>query len=182
MEYRERIISPTLRLALPRPEDAVALFGLVQRERAHLSVHLAWPPMVRRLEDTQATLRANLAAFDAGESAVYLLWLKGELAGVVSLNSITGSVGEIGYWLAERATGSGVMTQAVAGLMNWYLAGGRLDTFVLRCAVSNAPSNGVAQRLGFSFYQCEPRAEHIGTHWVNHNVYHWRAGRNPPVG
>lgn len=178
MDYRQRIISPTLRLALPREEDAPALFSLVQQERTHLSRHLAWPETVRCEADTLATVRANRRAYAAGESAVYLLWQQERLSGVLSLNSISGSVGEIGYWLAAALTGRGVMSRAVQALMTWYLEDGRLDTFILRCGVQNRPSNRVAQRLGFSFYQRQAQAEKVGERWVDHNVYHWRAGRN----
>ncbi|AHF74121.1 GCN5-related N-acetyltransferase [Candidatus Sodalis pierantonius str. SOPE] len=178
MDYRQRIIAPAFRLALPREEDAPALFHLVQQERAHLSRHLAWPETVRCEADTLATVRANRRAYAAGESAVYLVWLQERVSGVLSLNSISGSVGEIGYWLAAEMTGRGLMSRAVLALMTWYLADGRLDTFILRCGVENLPSNRVAQRLGFSFYLRQAQAEKISERWVDHNIYHWRAGRN----
>lgn len=75
-------------------------------------------------------------------------------------------------------TGRGLMSRAVLALMTWYLADGRLDTFILRCGVENLPSNRVAQRLGFSFYLRQAQAEKIGERWVDHNIYHGHAGRN----
>lgn len=83
MDYRQRIIAPAFRLALPREEDAPALFHLVQQERAHLSRHLAWPETVRCEADTLATVRANRRAYAAGESAVYLVWLQERVSGVL---------------------------------------------------------------------------------------------------
>jgi len=171
MDYQELAIPPSLRLSLPQESDAGDLFALVQQEKARLSRHLSWPPLIRDVKDTLANIRQNRADFADGRSAVYLVRWEDAIAGIVSYNTINDKQAEIGYWLAATYEGKGVMSRAVTALMDWYETAGRLDTFIIRCGVANRPSNRLAQRLGFVFDYCQVRAEKIGDQYVDHNVY-----------
>ncbi|MEA9392023.1 GNAT family N-acetyltransferase [Acerihabitans sp. TG2] len=171
MDYQELAIPPSLRLSLPREDDAEDLFLLVQQEKTRLSQHLSWPPLINDIKDTLANIRQNRADFADGRSAVYVVRWDGNIAGIVSYNTINDKQAEIGYWLATAYQGQGVMSHAVTALMDWYEAAGKLDTFIIRCGAGNRPSNRLAQRLGFVFDYCQVRAEKIGDHYVDHNVY-----------
>ncbi|WP_413734191.1 GNAT family N-acetyltransferase [Sodalis sp. RH21] len=171
MDYRELKCPPSLRLSLQQESDAADLFALVQLEKERLSRHLSWPRLINDVKDTLANIRHNRADFAEGRSAVYVLRWDEELAGILSYNTINDKQAEIGYWLAARHEGRGVMSTAVAALMDWYAAADRLDTFIIRCGVSNRASNRLAQRLGFEFDYRQVRAEKIGDCYVDHNVY-----------
>lgn len=179
LDYRELISPPSLILSLQQESDAPALFELVHAERERLGRHLSWPPLIHNVNDTLANIRHNRTEFTAGRSAVYVVRWEGDIAGILSFNTINDRQAEIGYWLAARHEGNGVMSRAVAALMSWYGDAGKLDTFIIRCGAANRPSNRLAQRLGFAFDYCQVRAEKIGDRYVDHNVYcrHYQPGK-----
>ncbi|NDL61878.1 GNAT family N-acetyltransferase [Acerihabitans arboris] len=170
-DYRELISPPSLKLSLQLESDAPAIFNLVREERERLGRHLSWPPLINEVGDTLANIRHNRADFAEGRSAVYVVRWDDAIAGILSFNTINDKQAEIGYWLAARFEGRGVMSRAVTALMAWYGDTGKLDQFIIRCGVANRPSNRLAQRLGFVFDYCQVRAEKIGDRYVDHNVY-----------
>lgn len=181
MNFEQLELPSGLQLRVQQDADAASLFAIIQAENTRLNQFLGWPPSVRSEQDALRTIRRNRQEFAAGEAAVYVIHFQQVLVGIVGLNTISGSVGEVGYWLTRAGEGRGLMSHAVSALMDWYLNVGRLDTFMVRCAVDNLPSNRLALRLGYHFYRCEPRAEIVRDAWVDHNVYHWRQGRNARV-
>lgn len=173
-DYRELISPPSLTLSLQQESDAPAIFALVHAERDRLGRHLSWPPLIQDVNDTLTNIRHNRTDFANGRSAVYVVRWDNAIAGILSFNTINDRQAEIGYWLAKRFEGQGVMYRAVSALMAWYGDAGKLDTYIIRCAVGNRPSNRLAQRLGFEFDYHQVRAEKIGDQYVDHNVYRWR--------
>lgn len=165
---------PHLTLALQEEQDASALFTLIEQEKPRLRQTLAWPDSVQQVEDTLATIRKNREDFFAGRSAVYLVRWQGEIAGVVSFNSLKGSRGEIGYWMAERFQGRGIASHAIHLLIDAFADAAILDTFIIKAATENQRSNALAQRLGFTFADRLPAAEKIGEKVYDQNRYHYQ--------
>ena len=75
------------------------------------------------------------------------------LIGMVSIGDIHERQGEIGYWLAPEARGTGAMSEAVALAIAYGFGaspdGLALDRIVWRALVGNAASAAVARRAGF---------------------------------
>jgi [ribosomal protein S5]-alanine N-acetyltransferase len=55
----------------------------------------------------------------------------------------------VGYWLLPEARGKGLATRALALVSRWALTNLDLDRLGLLTEVSNSPSQGVAERVGF---------------------------------
>ena len=63
---------------------------------------------------------------------------------------IEGARAEIGYWTAAPARGRGVATRAVALLRDWAQRELGVGELALLAHCDNRPSQGVAERAGFS--------------------------------
>lgn len=77
----------------------------------------------------------------------------GEVVAAVGLDvNPSDRAGRLGYWVAADARGRGVATRAAHLLCSWALAedGLRLERLELDAAATNAASNAVARRLGFT--------------------------------
>ena len=162
--------------------DAQALFDVVDANRAHLRQWLPWLDFVRRPEDELAFLE-RVDARAPGTALVSGIVVDDELAGVVGFNTIDDATAHaaIGYWLAERFGGRGIMTRCVAALIEHGFERLKLQTMDIRAATGNARSRAIPERLGFAFRGIIPQAEWLYDHHVDHAEYvltheAWRMG------
>jgi RimJ/RimL family protein N-acetyltransferase len=138
----------TLRTA--RPSDA----ALLRRWRSETSVREHQP-----LHDVStAQLRSDLAAQESndlyrglGERFVWIVEVGRSPCGWITL--VVGNwehgLGEIGYALTSSSQGRGVMTAALSTLLPELFLRAGLERIEARCAVGNAPSRRVLEKLGF---------------------------------
>lgn len=149
-------------LALLETRHVEALARLIDDNRARLSAFLPWA-RDNDLEATRRFVADSLQKFAHGNGFDAGLVVDGELAGVLSLHYINHVVGrtELGYWLAARFEGRGVMTRAVRGLLPLLFEEYRLNRIEIRCHPENVRSRAVAERLGFR-YEGTLRAMHAG--------------------
>ncbi|GAA1446827.1 hypothetical protein GCM10009617_29270 [Leifsonia poae] len=80
----------------------------------------------------------------------------GELNGMVGLDGIRDGEAELGYWLAPELRGTGLMSEAVAAVLEYAFAptgqdGLGLERVVWHAFTGNAASAAVARRAGFRF-------------------------------
>ena len=77
--------------------------------------------------------------------------MDGRLAGCVGLHGIDRShlSTAIGYWIAGEFEGRGLMTRAVRVLVEHAFGDLGLHRVEIRCAVGNARSRAIPERLGF---------------------------------
>ena len=83
---------------------------------------------------------------------IFGIWVDDELVGCTlfpSINARSGT-GEIGVLIAGPARGRGIVTRAVAAMLDWAFAERGLHRIEWRCAPANEPSRRIAQRLGFT--------------------------------
>lgn len=75
------------------------------------------------------------------------------LVGMIGLEGIEDGAGEIGYWLAPSARGRGVMSEAVAAVLDhaFDAEGVGLERVQWRAYRGNRPSAAVARGAGFRF-------------------------------
>ena len=151
-----------LALRLYEPEDAAPLLALIESAREHLGpwhafVHTAtlastaeWIAQVRREHAEQVSTQVAIVRGD-------------EIVGNVGFKPVDWEslVSELGYWLAPGEQGRGTMTRAVRAMLDhafgvWGL--GRVEVY---CAVQNARSRAIPERLGFIHEGTHRRAERV---------------------
>jgi len=152
-------------LRAARPEDAAAVFAVVDSNREHLRVWLPWVDGSQTAQDTRAFLEHDTELSAQGLGATYLIVDEGSLAGLAGLHNID-TVNRslmIGYWLAKRCEGRGLVTRACDRLIEVAFHESGFERIVIRCAVGNTRSAAVPKRLGFAFEGIERH----GQRWHN---------------
>lgn len=135
--------------------DSDELQALIERNRVRLARWIHWAH-AQTLKDTRAFIgRARAMEQDgSGHSRAIVRVRSGhdsdELAGVVGITvDRANQSAAIGYWLDEASGGKGVMTAAVAAVVEDGLQRYRLVRVEIRADVDNRASRAVAERLGF---------------------------------
>jgi RimJ/RimL family protein N-acetyltransferase len=150
-----------------RASDAPMLLPVLAADEAHLG---PWIPAAVATPVPLAELAARLERFagdfDASRSWRYAILTPDEavVLGEADLfpRAARGRVPlaeadhvELGYWLASRATGQGLATEATRALLDVAAALPGMTHAEIRCDAANAPSAAVPQRLGFRLEHTE---------------------------
>jgi ribosomal-protein-serine acetyltransferase len=171
----------TLRLVDER--DAQELYELIAANRDYLSQWLPWPP-AQTVEETVAFIRRNLEQLERNQGFNAVISEAGRIAGIVGFHQIDwqNRSTSIGYWLAPRYQGRGVMTSAVRALVDHAFGAWGLNRVEIRAAVGNTRSRAIPTRLGFAEEGVLREAERLGERYVDLVVYavlarEWRTSR-----
>lgn len=139
------------RLTDLEPWHAEQLAGLL---RAHGPDFYEWLPW-EGFEQAEAA-RGFLEGFatSRGETGrrIFGIWVGDELVGATLFPSFNPRAGnaEVGVLLASSARGRGIVTRAVAAMLDWAFTERGMHRVEWKCAPGNEPSRRMAQRLGFT--------------------------------
>jgi RimJ/RimL family protein N-acetyltransferase len=148
------LASPRLLLRTYTVSDAEVVFEAIDETRASLS---QWVPDIGcrgTIGEVQTGL-ANLIASSAvdNDPIVMGIWerVSHQFLGEVGLYSIDigRRVGEVGYWLRQRARGKGYIHEAVQTLAAYATADIGISRLEAHIAAENTSSRRVVERLGF---------------------------------
>jgi ribosomal-protein-serine acetyltransferase len=132
-----------------RDADAPELHAVIERNRARLARWIQWAHE-QTLQDTRAFIGRARAMEQDGSGLSRAIVAQGHLAGVVGVSvDRSNRSAAIGYWLDEASEGKGVVTAAVAELVDDGFRRYRLVRVEIRADVDNRASRAVAERLGF---------------------------------
>jgi len=156
-----------------RLRDAGELFLLVEANRPRLRRWLPWLDDNRSKADTRTYIRHRRNLEGQHLALTFGLWWKGKLVGLAGFNWIdhANRSAAIGYWLGQDAEGHGLMTRAVAALLQHGFRTLDLNRIELRAGVRNRRSRAVAERLGFRHEGTLRKAERLYERFVDHAVY-----------
>ena len=160
-----------LTLRLVNQKHAAELFALVDAERGRLGKWLPWVDDTDGEADVSAFISKATAGVSQKTEVHYVICRRCSIIGVVGFAEITSEgAGVLGYWLAERYEGGGVMLDSCRSLIE---EAGRqgLTTIEIRCGAANLKSRAVAERLGFQASQFIPNAECLRGASIDHVVF-----------
>ena len=166
-------LSPDLSLMLLEPRHAEPLFRAVDRDRAYLRQWLPWLDLTESSADTLAFIhrtRQQLAENNGFQTAILY---QGEIVGMIGHIGIEWSHRRtgLGYWLAEKAQGRGIMTTACRAYIDHAFGELGLNRVEIRAAVENRKSRAIPERLGFTLEGAIRDAERLYGRFVDHAVY-----------
>ncbi|GMQ48394.1 GNAT family N-acetyltransferase [Vibrio sp. 10N] len=166
-------IDNTLSLALVQPSFASEYLAIVSRDRAYLSQWLVWPEHGRNQEFFARFIEQSLHDYAVGKSMTCGIIYQGELVGNISFNTISHSLKkvEVGYWLAQSQQGKGIVTKAVAKMIDIAFTQLDMEKVQISVAEDNQPSRSVCERLGFRLEGVITRAENLNGRVVDHAIY-----------
>jgi ribosomal-protein-serine acetyltransferase len=159
-------------LDLTTVADAAPAYDVVVAERGRLREWLPWVDATTDLAIEQEFLRGieRVNALGAGLNAT--IREHGEFCGFVGLRvDLTHRSAEIGYWLAERCTGRGVMIRCVAAMFDAGFTRLGLHRLELLAATGNTRSRAIAERLGMRFEGIRREAEELPIGFVDLAMY-----------
>jgi ribosomal-protein-serine acetyltransferase len=131
------------------PEDAEAVFAVIDANREHLRRWFPWvDPTVSPAEPRAFIERSRASENDVEAVGI---WVDGGFAGSIGMRvDPLNNHGELGYWLAKSFEGRGLVTKGCRALIEHGLRELRLHRIVITAAPDNVRSRAVAERLGFT--------------------------------
>ena len=138
-------------LRAPDPIDAEALTEAINDSLDELRPWMVWAAEPAAVDQQAVRLAVVAEGFAVGGDAGYTITVDDQVAGVVGVHDRLGDprAREIGYWLRTSCSGRGVMTGAVAAMLD-VLAGAGIERVVIKCDERNERSAAVARRAGFT--------------------------------
>ena len=127
------------------------IYAAVMDNRDSLIRWLPWVEGVKGLPDVREFIRRSMDEQARGIAAQLGIWTNEDFLGMVGLHGVdwANRRTSIGYWLAERARGRGVMTASARTLVDFVIGDLELNRVEIRCSVDNVASRAIAERLGF---------------------------------
>jgi ribosomal-protein-serine acetyltransferase len=166
-------IRESLFLQLLEERHALEIFRVVDRERSYLRQWLPWVDSTTAVEHTRDFIKTSREQFAADEGLAAGIWCGDEFAGTVGTHKINwpNRKVEIGYWIASKFQGQGIITSACHSLIDHAFQHWDLNRVEIHCATANKRSCSVAERLGFQFEGVVREAQLVGTRYLDLNAY-----------
>jgi ribosomal-protein-serine acetyltransferase len=153
--------------------DAAALFLLIDADRQRLGRWLPWVEETRTELDTVRFIADAADERRRRRSLVLGILVDGALCGTLGLHYLDwfDRSAEIGYWIASDWEGHGYVTRAARCMLDVAFGAAGLHRVVIRCAVDNARSRRVAERLGFRVEGLLREAQWVGGRFLDQHLY-----------
>jgi ribosomal-protein-serine acetyltransferase len=160
-------------LRLLAESDAQELFRVVDDNRPHLGAWLPWVSANRAVADSLIFIRFVRAQFLASSGLSLAIFVRRELAGIITLRSLDwqNRSGEIGYWLAKKFQGRGIMHASCRSVLRCAFHDLGLHRVVIRCAPGNTRSSAIPERNGFVKEGTARGAELLNGTFIDLTVY-----------
>jgi len=129
------------------------LFVAVDDCRDYLREWLGWVDHTQTAADSREFCRVSLHGYAEGRMVRCAIRYHDEVVGSVSLERITRDTdaAEIGYWLAQKHQGRGIVTRCVESLTALAFDELDLHRLYIRVADGNLKSSAIPERLGWTY-------------------------------
>lgn len=163
-------------LRVLEPDDAEVLCELWAGNREHLDPWSpARPDRFFTVEGQLDLVERRLVAMAEDRGAFFVvLDPAGEVVGEINLNDVVRGAfqnGHVGYWLAARAQGRGLMSRAVEEVAAHAFDVMRLHRLQAATLRHNVRSQAVLRRTGFEEFGLAPRYLSIDGRWQDHVLF-----------
>ena len=129
-------------------ENAETLFKIINKNRDFLTAWQGHFEYIRNVDDMLAYLNKRAEQIKTNEGVCFYVFVNDEIIGRIRFSHIEGTSCEIGYWLAQSATGHGYMGMALSALESELFKFG-FKKIIIDVDAGNTPSENVARRAGY---------------------------------
>ncbi|RVU83773.1 GNAT family N-acetyltransferase [Leucothrix sargassi] len=166
-------VDEDITLQLANASFAPRYAELVAECRDYLSPFLHWPRLCHTEDDFLMFIEGTLKKYENGESMVFGIVFRGEVVGNISFNTINHKLKkvDIGYWLAEKYQGHGIITRSCRFLIDYAFTELNLEKVQIGAAVDNTASRAVCERLGLMLEGVITNNEKVGERILDHAIY-----------
>jgi ribosomal-protein-serine acetyltransferase len=151
---------------------APIIFDTIDRDRKYLRQWLPFVDSTRSVADTELFVKSLIYQKEKKDD-VYTIWYNLEFAGLIGFKD-TDHVNrktELGYWLAEKMQGKGIVTECAAGLLKYAFRKLRMNRVQIKVARGNHKSAAIPVRLGFIYEGIEREGELLENKFRDLEVY-----------
>lgn len=138
---------------MPEEQDTEMVYEAIKRSVAFLKPYMTWAQKKPTQENVQESIRHAIARFMNREELRFHLFDKQskEFIGCLGLQHIDWTVPkfEIGYWIDERYSGQGYMTEAVHSMTLFAFEDLGANRLEIRCDRDNILSRAIAEKNNF---------------------------------
>ncbi len=166
-------LNANLRLELLAPRHAQELFDAVDENREYLRPWMPWIASTRTVADVEAFIAGTREQIAANSGFQTAIRAGEDIVGTIGMHKMDwqNKSTSLGYWLAQKAQGQGIITKACTAYVTHAFAELGLHRVEIRCATGNTKSRGVPKRLGFTEEGIFRQAECVDGKFVDHVVY-----------
>lgn len=154
-----------------RPMSADVVCRLVQESEDFLAVHLPWVRGIT-VPEIAKRMRSWIFAEQYGQGGCWGVFPKDQpenLAGFIMAEfNLKNHSATLSYWLSQKSTGLGLMTDALKTLSRYCFEVLKLNRLELSVSVSNEKSQALASRCGFKKEGVNRDFERINGIFVDH--------------
>ncbi len=146
---------------------AAEFLEMVLENRDYFGEWLGWAHAINSVTDAEDFLHRGVSRFAEDGIPWIGIWQDDRMVGGILFFPLERSIRatKIGYWLAQSATGRGLMTRAIEAVLPFLFEDLQINRIGLETELGNLKSKGVAERLGFVF-------EGVRRHgWFNDGKY-----------
>ncbi|MEL6402804.1 MAG: GNAT family N-acetyltransferase [Chloroflexota bacterium] len=156
-----------LSLELQTPDHAPGMLKLISENRAFIGQYMDWVQRLQTLPDAQKYLDRDLHSMAIGRRWAWMIRYYGQIVGRIGLTVTTPSLNEceLYYFLAESATGKGIITRVTRVITTFAIGVLGLKHVLIGYVPSNVKSGAVAHRLGFQYEYRARDEEAKGDGW-----------------
>lgn len=144
-------VDQNIKLRLFQTQDSPKLYQLINENRNHLRKWIPWVDNVTTPYLCDSIILIWQQQF-AEKSAINLgIFYNDELVGSIGLHQIDwhNKFASIGYFLAKKAEGRGIITRTVRSTLHYAFMDLGLNRVEIRCGLNNKKSRAIPERLGF---------------------------------
>ncbi len=146
---------------------APVIFSTMDKDRDYLRTWLPFVDQTIEVSDTEKFLNRIISDNENKKNEIFSIWYNEEFAGLIGFNEIDwlNRKTEIGYWLAKKMQGKGIVTACVRKLIQYGYQKLKLNRIQIKVAIGNTKSSAIPKRLGFVLEGVERSGE------LHHNKY-----------
>ncbi|MEN8115863.1 MAG: GNAT family protein [Bacteroidota bacterium] len=165
-------INDKLRLEKINLSMAPVIFETIERDRTYLREWLPFVDLTKQVSDTEKFI-AEITRKENNKNEIFSIWYNEEFAGLIGFKDTdwVNLKTEIGYWLAEKMQGKGIITLSVKKLIEFAFIKLKLNRIQIKTAEQNSRSESIPKRLKFKFEGIEREGELHLNNYLNLKVY-----------
>lgn len=175
-----RLLTPRLVLRPPRTNDVGEIRRLLRQNHEHLKPWNPAPPPgddPTSITEVSKTVLRQRREWKRGSSFVFMVALRDEPArfvGKIALNGVMRGAlygAYLGYWMDREQQGKGIVTEAIAAVLDFAFGPAGLHRVQAAIMPRNARSLRVIEKLGFRREGYAERYLQIAGQWEDHILF-----------
>jgi ribosomal-protein-serine acetyltransferase len=172
MNITELRVNDEIILQILKLSDSQIIYEAMDQNRDHLRKWLPFVDMTRSENETLSFVKAIVDDVERRQE-VFTIWYNNNFCGLVGLKDFDylNRKVEIGYWLIEKMTGKGIITQSVEKLVTFIFEILEMNRVQIKCGVGNQKSSFIPKRLGFFLEGIERQGEKHYLKYIDLEVY-----------